>query len=109
MKALKAGSFLRFTGTCFSQKLILKKQYLFQFECSPCEEIIVMSDCNFGFCGTVPGFNVADIQELKQAKAEEMTSFETKIPDDAGLTYIRCQLKDKNGNYAWSAPIKLGV
>ena len=107
MKALKAGSFYASQGPVF-HKIDLKNN-IFSVECSPCEEIIVMSDCNFGFCGTVPGFNVADIQELKQAKAEEMTSFETKIPDDAGLTYIRCQLKDKNGNYAWSAPIKLGV
>ena len=106
MKALKTGAFYASQGPVFHT--IRFEDNVFSVECSPCTEVVVMGDCDFGFCGTVPGFNVADIQELKKAEVKEMTSFETKIPVDAGLTYIRCQLKDKNGKYAWSAPIKLG-
>ncbi|MFA6816470.1 MAG: hypothetical protein WCS73_09265 [Lentisphaeria bacterium] len=64
-----------------------------------------MGNGSFGRCGTVPGFDATTPEEVN--RTNEMTSFETEIPANAGLTYIRCQLKDKNGNYAWSNPIKL--
>jgi len=104
MDALKSGSFYASQGPVLNK--ISFENNIFSVECSPCEEVIVMSNFSFGRCGTVPGFNAVDIQELKEAKTREMTSFETEIPDDAGLTYIRCQVKDKNGKYAWSAPVK---
>ncbi|MDD5728530.1 MAG: CehA/McbA family metallohydrolase [Victivallales bacterium] len=104
MEALKNGSFYASQGPFIHA--INFKDNVFSIECSPCEEIIVMSDRSFGFCGTVPGFKAATLDEAN--KTREMTSFTTKIPDDLGLTYIRCQLKDGNGNYAWSSPLKLG-
>jgi hypothetical protein len=103
MNALKSGSFYASQGPEF-YKLSFENN-VFSVECSPCEEIIVMSDCSCGRCGTVPGYKATDIKELKRAQI--MTSFETEIPDNAGLTYIRCQIKDKEGRYAWSSPIRL--
>jgi hypothetical protein len=78
---------------------------IFSIKCSPCEEVIVVSNGCFGRCGAVPGLHADTPEEVNIGK--EMTSFETEIPADAGLSYIRCQLKDRNGNYAWSNPIKV--
>lgn len=104
MSALKSGSFYSSQGPEFYQ--LSFENNILQLECSPCEEIIVMSDCERGFCGTVsPGYKGTNLQDLK--KTQQMTSYETKIPDNAGLTYLRCQIKDSNGRYAWSSPIKL--
>ena len=103
MDALRSGSFYASQGPEF-YKLSFENN-IFAVECSPCKEIIVMSNCSFGACGTVPGYNASDIKGLKESK--DMTSFETEIPDTAGLTYLRCQIKDKDGKYAWSSPIKL--
>jgi hypothetical protein len=105
MEALENGYFYSTQGPVINK--INFENNIFSIECSSCQEIIVMGDCSFGRCGTVPGFNAANLEELKKGEIDEMTSFETQIPTDAGLTYIRCQLKDKNGNYAWSSPIKL--
>ena len=103
MEALKKGAYYASQGPEF-HKLSFENN-IFSVECSPCEEIIVMGDCSFGRCGIVPAYNASDVKELKDA--EEMTSFETEIPDGAGLRYLRCQIKDKEGRYAWSSPIKL--
>lgn len=78
---------------------------IFSLECSPCEEIIVMSNGSFGRCGNMSGFEAATPEERNEVK--EITSFETEIPADAELTYLRCQIKDKKGRYAWSSPIRL--
>jgi len=103
MDALQNGTFYSSQGPAIHS--INFENNIFSIKCSPCEEVIVVSNGCFGRCGTVPGLDAATPEEVNIAK--EMTSFETEIPSDAGLTYIRCQLKDKNGNYAWSSPIKL--
>jgi predicted metal-dependent phosphoesterase TrpH len=103
MEALKSGSFYASQGPDFHK--ISFENNIFSIECSPCEEVIVMSNGSFGRCGTVPGFEATTAEEINKTK--EMTSFETEIPSDAGLTYIRCQIKDKEGRYAWSNPIRL--
>jgi len=77
MNALKSGSFYASQGPEF-YKLSFENN-IFAVECSPCKEIIVMSNCSFGVCGTVPGYKASDIEELKESK--DMTSFETEIPD----------------------------
>lgn len=78
---------------------------IFSVECSPCEEIIIMGNGSFGRCGNMSGLEAKVPKERNDSK--EMTYFETEIPVDAGLTYLRCQIRDKEGRYAWSAPIKL--
>ncbi|MDD5699245.1 MAG: CehA/McbA family metallohydrolase [Victivallaceae bacterium] len=105
LEAVKNGFFYASQGPVI-HKINFEKN-VFAIECSPCEEIIIMGNCHFGRCGTMPGFNAADIQELKQRKSREMTAFEVEIPLDSGFTYIRCQLRDKNGRYAWSSPLKI--
>ena len=105
MTALKNGSFYASQGPVIHK--VNFENNIFSIQCSPCEEVIIMGDCAFGRCGMVPGYNAVDIRDLKESAPEEITSFETEIPADAGLSYIRCQLKDKNGKYAWTQPIKL--
>ncbi len=103
MNALKSGSFYASQGPDF-HKLSFKNN-IFSIECSPCEEIIIMGNNSFGRCGNMSGFEAETPEERNNTK--EMTYFETEIPDTDGLTYLRCQIKDKEGRYAWSAPIKL--
>ena len=101
MEALKNGSVYASQGPEF-YKLSFENK-IFSVECSPCEEILVMGNNSFGLCGNMSGLEAATPAERNETR--EMTSFETEIP--AGLTYIRCQIKDKEGRYAWSSPIKL--
>jgi len=103
MDALKSGSLYASQGPDF-HKLSFENN-IFSVECSPCEEIIVMGNNAFGRCGNMSGFEATTPEERNDTK--EMTSFETEIPADAGLTYLRCQIRDQKGRYAWSSPIKL--
>ncbi len=103
MNALKNGSLYASQGPDFHK--ISFENNIFSVKCSPCEEIIVMGNGSFGRCGNMSGFKATTPEERDDTK--EMTSFETEIPADAGLTYLRCQIKDKKGRYAWSTPIKL--
>ena len=103
MEALKNGSYYASQGPEF-YKLSFENN-IFSVECSPCEEIIVISNGSFGRCGNIAGLDAVSPEDINKTK--EMTSFETEIPDNAGLTYLRCQIKDKEGRYAWSSPIKL--
>ena len=105
MEALKNGSFYASQGPVIHQ--INFKDNVFSIECSPCQELIVIGDCHIGLCGNVPDLDTTDIGSLKKGGFKEVTSYTTEIPNDIGLTYIRCQLRDKAGNYAWSSPIKL--
>jgi len=103
MDALKSGSVYASQGPEF-HKLSFEDN-IFSVECSPCEEIIVMSNNSFGRCGNMSGFEAKNPEE--RHKTQEMTSFETEIPHPTSLTYLRCQIKDKEGKYAWSSPIKI--
>jgi hypothetical protein len=103
MDALKSGSLYASQGPDFHK--ISFENNIFSVECSPCEEIIVMSNGSFGRCGNMSGFEAATPEERNDTK--EITSFETEIPADIGLTYLRCQIRDKKGRYAWSSPVRL--
>jgi len=100
MTALKSGSFYASQGPDF-HKLSFENN-IFSVECSPCEEIIVISNGSCGYCGNMPGFGTTTPGETNETK--EITSYEIEIPADAGLTYLRCQIRDKGGKYAWSSP-----
>jgi len=101
--ALKSGSIYASQGPEF-HKLSFEDN-IFSVECSPCEEIIVMGNNSFGRCGNMSGFESKTPAERNDTK--EMTHFETEIPHPTNLTYLRCQIRDKEGRYAWSAPIKI--
>ena len=103
MEALKNGSVYASQGPEF-HKLSFENN-IFYVESSPCEEIIVMSNGSFGRCGNMSGFE-ATIPAERNFKSEK-TSFQTEIPNPTNLTYLRCQIRDKEGRYAWSAPIKI--
>jgi hypothetical protein len=104
MAALKAGSHYATQGPEFHK--LGYEDGKFSVECSPCTEVIVMGNHNFGKCGIVPGYNATTVEEVRNPKLEEMTSFETEIPERPEGAYLRCQITDKNGKMAWSAPIK---
>ncbi len=105
MDALKNGSFYASQGPVFHK--ISFENNIFSVECSPCEELIVMGNCSFGRCGNMPGFEAATLEKINESK--EITFYETEIPDVEDLTYLRCQIKDKNGRYAWSSPITINA
>ena len=101
MDALKSGSFYSSQGPEF-YKLSFENN-IFSAEFSSCEEVIIMGDCAFGRPLAGPGFEAGKVDELDKVKA--VTSLSVEIP--SGLSYIRCQIRDANGRYAWSNPIKL--
>jgi len=103
MNALKSGSFYASQGPDFHK--ISFENNIFSVECSPCEELIVMSNCNCCFCGNMSGLEATTPEERYETK--KITSYEVEIPTNRGLTYLRCQIRDKEGRYAWSSPIKL--
>jgi len=103
MDALKTGSIYASQGPVF-HKLSFENN-IFSVECSPCEEILVTSNGSFGRCGNMVGYEATIPEERNDKK--EMTSFETEIPHPTNLTFLRCQIRDKEGRYAWSSPIKI--
>lgn len=74
-------------------------------EFSPAVEVILLSSKSSGICLNVPGGN-ASLENGKLANAAtpcNMDSFSAEIP--AGIKYVRCQIKDKKGRYAWTNPV----
>ncbi|MCE9615394.1 MAG: CehA/McbA family metallohydrolase [Lentisphaerae bacterium] len=105
MAALKSGSCYATQGPEFHRLAFANRR--FSVQCSPCTEIMIMGNNCFGKCGVVPGFDPASPAQAKHPDLEERTFFEADIPEAVGLTYIRCQIVDRNGRMAWSAPIRV--
>lgn len=103
MEALRNGAFFATQGPVF-RKLSFAN-HIFSVECSPCEELLIMGDCSFGICGNMPGFQAKTPAERNASR--EITHFEAEIPVAPALTYLRCQIRDRNGKYAWSSPVRL--
>jgi hypothetical protein len=103
MAALKGGAVFATQGPVF-RKLSFENR-IFSVECSPCEELVIMSNCSFGICGNMSGFQART--PVERNDSQEITRFEAEIPQAPTLTYLRCQIKDKDGKYAWSSPIKI--
>lgn len=105
MAALKSGSYYATQGPEFHRLAFENRR--FSVACSPCTEIMIMGDNSFGKCGVVPAFDPASPAQAKHPDVEERTFFEADIPAGSGITYIRCQIADRKGRMAWSAPIRV--
>ncbi len=87
MKALHEGRYYASTGPEITRLAI--ENGIFKAEFSTCIEAILMTNKSNG-CGRIEG---------------EFTELEADISRWPKGSYIRLQIKDKNGNYAWSNPL----
>ena len=83
------------------------KNNIFKIVCSPCTEIYLLGNGSFGKCATNSRIHVKSPEDAKNLQAEEKSFFEVEVPVDSSLTYVRCQIRDKEGRYAWTNPITL--
>ncbi len=90
--ALKAGDFYSSQGPEIYR--LSFKDGIFEAEFSPCMEAILVSGGPRGFCGRVQGRPDA-----------EATSIRRDLNEWKPRRYIRLQLLDREGRYAWSMPL----
>ncbi len=98
MDALKHGRFYATMGPEFT-KISFDGKY-FEASFSPCCEVIGLTNPSGGYC-----IQVDDMESYKSGR-KEITEcrFEVK-PLENRNRWVRLQIKDTEGRYAWSAPI----
>ncbi|MBQ9503115.1 MAG: CehA/McbA family metallohydrolase [Lentisphaeria bacterium] len=98
LSALDSGSFYSTQGPEFYR--LNWKDGVLEAEFSPCTEVIIVSSSCYGHCvrrQEEPGSPVSSLRvELPRALAEPQN-----------LKYLRIQLRDREGRYAWSMPVYL--
>ena len=101
MKTLKAGTFYSTMGPEFTHISISGRKVRFEF--TPCVEGAIIRDRWPGLDRFCPddGATVAD-GKVEIPALKERTVLEDEVHEDA--KYVRCQIKDAAGNYAWSNP-----
>lgn len=99
LKALAEGSFYASQGPQFTH--LSYENQVFKAKFSPCAEAILISNRHNGFLGKLAE---ADEQSGKLELCEEISIDLSKLP--AGF-YVRCQIRDSEGRYAWSNPVFL--
>lgn len=95
--ALKQGNFYATQGPEFSK--ISFDGTIFEAEFTPCTTALLVSRRSNGWLGMVPAID-------GPGTGEEVTSLKfdlTGLPRDS---YIRCQICDAQGRYAWSQPFR---
>ncbi len=104
MEALSEGHFYSSMGPVF-HKIEFKERCL-SVECSPVEELIFVMNKSAGCCGHICDID-ACVRDGKYIPGVQktVTSFSAEIPD--GVKYVRCQIKDGAGKYAWTNPFYL--
>jgi hypothetical protein len=106
MEAIKHGHFYSTMGPEF-HKISLKGRTL-TINCTPAVEIIGICNRNNGECGNIPEMDATLTgSSCVHYKTVEKTECVINIPHDPAITYVRCQIMDKFGNYAWTNPIRL--
>jgi len=101
MKAIKAGTCYSTMGPEFQHMSLSGRKIRFEF--TPCVEAVIICDKNHGLDTFCPGDDVVVTDgQLVLSGKRETTVLEDEIPND--IKYARCQIKDANGNYAWSNP-----
>jgi hypothetical protein len=105
MEAIKTRSIYASQGPEFTH--LSYQDGTFSLECTPCTEVVITGNLHFGRCGAMPGLGADSVEAAKNPEIKEITSFSADIPTDAGLTYVRCQITDKNGKRAWSPPVEV--
>ena len=103
--ALRRGSFYATQGPKF--KRLSFADGVFEAEFTPVTSAIVLSNQCRGFCAGVPNFtgdgSAPEITSLRFDTRDLNSSKKTFI--DCG--YLRCQIIDAEGRYAWSNPIRI--
>lgn len=99
IKALKNGDFYASQGPEFYS--LNFENGVFEAEFSPCTEAILLTNKSRGFC--------AAIEDGKKAETpiKSCSSMKFDISQLPKNSYVRCQIKDKDGRYAWSNPLFL--
>ena len=92
LTALKAGDFYASQGPEFHR--LSYQDGIFEAEFTPCTEAILLTAQSRGYCGRVP-----------DSSGAETTALRVDLRDRPPQRYLRCQLRDRNGNYAWSMPL----
>ncbi len=99
LKALAQGSFYASQGPLF-QKITLENR-IFEAEFTPCQEVILLSNGSCGFLGaTIDEDGPHSIERC----CREFRCDLSKLPPGS---YVRCQIRDSQGKYAWSNPFFL--
>ena len=98
LQALKTGSFYATQGPEF--KKLSWKDGVLEAEFSPCAEVTVLSNASYGWS-----------IRREEENGELAASFKLEIPrvleNTAAYKYLRIQLRDEKGKYAWSMPVFL--
>jgi hypothetical protein len=100
LEALRQGRFYSSTGPEFYE--ISFHDRTFSVKCSPVKEIV--------FIGNGPhcSYLNADRNQNETVSGDGLVdSFEFKIPEESPNTYIRCQICDAHGRYAWTNPFSV--
>ena len=100
IEALRAGQSYCTQGPEF--KSITLENDILEAEFSPCIEAIGISFSYRGYCGMTE--NLTSFTDGFQ----EVTHFSAKLKHDIPNALVRLQIKDRQGHYAWSNPIKIG-
>lgn len=98
MAALKKGSFYATQGPEI-RKLSLENG-IFEAEFTPCSHVHLITCGSRGYCTCVPGMDPADPDKT-------ITSLTFDTSKWAKGSYIRLQIRDEKGNFAWSNPVRL--
>ncbi len=99
VSALRNGKFYASQGPEF--KRLSLENGIFEAEFTPCSDAILLSNQASGFCGCVPDGDGPSSPE------KEVTSIRFDVSRRPAGSYIRCQIRDRNGKYAWSNPVIL--
>ncbi len=99
IKALSEGSFYASQGPLFQSISI--KDGIFEAEFTPCEEVILLSNRSRGFLGAAKDL---EGPESPKSVCQEFRCDLSKVPSGS---YLRCQICDSQGKYAWSNPFFL--
>ncbi len=105
MAALRAGSFYSSQGPEFTR--ISFENGIFEAEFSPVTSAIVLSNQCRGYCAGVPGFSgdggAPEITRL----CFDASSLRLDGKSEIECKYLRCQIIDARGRYAWTNPIPI--
>ncbi|MFA6929582.1 MAG: CehA/McbA family metallohydrolase [Lentisphaeria bacterium] len=99
LKALKEGSFYASQGPQFQSISLENKNFSAEFD--PCEEVILLSNSASGVLGATID------EEGPGSEPKTCQRFQCDLSSYPAGSYVRCQIKDSEGKYAWSNPFFL--
>ena len=73
---------------------------IFKAEFSPCETVVLVAKRSYGKCHCVPGYPLVTSYELASSAEFDVSG----LPPGS---FVRLQLQDAQGRYAWSNPVQI--